>query len=276
MANIKPVAGQIPLLKVNVLPQVRITFKPEETLELANDIAANGLIEPPIVAMLNIVSMQKHLDFVNKLKNLALKLSDLKSVTVDDQTFYYYLLAGERRYRAHMILYYEGCTKCRESGKDQHQCYHQHIDQKERIDVRLCVGISPLKAKSIQFRENNHRRPPLHEEAYAYAEMFECLNMDGQKYSLKRFAQYVGVGAEKVRRALNYIELPDEIRMLTESNLISMSHALELKRLIDLDNKSDYLVRRQIEYLLLTPRVRLQEFHTRITQIIEGLNPQIS
>jgi hypothetical protein len=219
--------------------------------------------------------MQEHLDFVNKLKKTKLSLKDMKSTRKMGQTFYYYLIAGERRYRAHLLLYEHGCTKCREAGQtSKHGCYRHHMGSDNLMDARVCVKIKPLVAKSIQFRENNHRRPPDHEEAYAYAEMLACLRLDNSKYSLKEFAEYVGVGTEKARRRLNFTELPEEIRVLVEDGFISMSHALELRRLIDLGGNSSFLVAKQIEYLLTTPRSksRLDDFRARITQIIEGLD----
>lgn len=256
-------------MAVNVLPQVRKTFDPLELRELANDIAGNGIIQPPIVAELDAEMMQKHLDFVFEVKGVRLDLSEMKQMP---NGMYYYLIAGERRFRAFMLIHDEGCGECRELGRPGNECYRMHVDEEFLLETRICPNPEPVIAKSIQFRENRHIRPPLHEEAYEYEEMFRYFRKQDPSYTLKKFALYVGSGTEKVKRALNFTELPDHIRELTEKGLASMSHVLELKQLIDLPQGGKYLTAKAIEYLASHPKVSHEDFRERVVALLENIN----
>lgn len=262
---------QLPLLSINVLPQVRKTFEKEGIEGLADDIAHNGLIQPPTIALYTEEEMQGDLHFINLVKNLNLSLDDMKYETAEDGTnLYYRLIAGERRFRAHVWLYMNGCEDCRKAGRSGEECYLSHFDSL-LIEARVRPGISPVEAKSIQFRENVYSPPPVHEEAYELEEMYRFLKKSAPSYTLAAFSRFAGVGTEKIRRALLFVDLPEDIQALVRNKVASMSHVLELKPLIDLGTQGAYLLNRAIEILQLQQRVRVEEFHKQVQTLMENL-----
>lgn len=262
---------QLPLLSINVLPQVRKTFEKEGIEDLANNIVHNGLIQPPTIAIYTEAEMQSDLHFINLVKGLDLSLGDMKYEMAEDGTkLYYRLIAGERRFRAHMSLYMNGCKDCREAGRSGEECYVFHFDSL-LIEARARPGIDPIEAKSIQFHENTYSPPPVHEEAYELEEMYRFLKKFDPSYNMTKFSRFAGVGTEKIRRALLFTELPEEIQALVKTKTASMSHVLELKPLVDLGEKGKYLLGRAIEILQLHQRVRVEEFHKQVQTLLDNL-----
>lgn len=269
MAKQEYIHMRVPLLSVNVLPQVRKTFDEESIEELANDIAVHGILQPSICGLLSPEEMQEHLDLENRINKTDLRLDQM----ISHQGQYLRLIAGERRYRAHMFLYKYGCTKSIEEGQTGKDYYLERFGSLE-MEIRACVEINAYDAKSIQFRENNHKRPPLHEEAYSLREAFDTFREFNESYTMKALAEFAGMGIEKIRRALAFTHLPEIIRSSVESGLIKYGHAIEFKKIAELEEEqiSSKLLMEHYDFLLTRPRLTLADFRNRVMRSIELLD----
>ncbi|MEO5645937.1 MAG: hypothetical protein ABIO57_02610 [Candidatus Paceibacterota bacterium] len=269
----------IPINNVIVFPQVRKTFDQELITELADDIATNGIIYPPVFAKL---SEEKFKAYKTAFELISGKqLNEIHFPT--HKGYYYCLIAGERRFRAHKQLWEHGCTECNAVAKialkelKPGQCYHSHYGD-SHIEGRACLNIDPLSAKSIQFRENNHVKPPFHEEADEYDHFFRYMQLGNPKLNLTEFAKIVGVSKEKVRRALWFRELPESVQDAARQGYISYSNAIELRRINDLpaslitEEKRADLLLEQASYLLLHPRIKNDEYRKRLRERLANLN----
>lgn len=221
-------SGRIRIEFVNVLPQPRQTF--EGLLPLAEDVAAKGFINLPLVARFSKKEFETYLAIINLEWNTDFKVGQFVSTTDEKGLVYYQLLAGERRYRASMILYNEGCEECKRRGPVQKgECFARHFAD-GLWEVRLCTNASPLIAQYLQLAENTHMAVPPWEEAAAYARLYRLVKVGQPEMTVGKFARYVGRGAETVGRALLYYELPEEIQKAVESKLVSYGIAVELAR----------------------------------------------
>lgn len=269
----KYIHKRIPIGDVIVLPQVRKTFDIPELWELAEDIAINGILQPSIICALTKSELIEHLKLESKINNVKLSIEQMRP---SSDGLYYRLIAGERRYRAHKLLLETGCEKCREKGKTGEECYASHFKNTERLmEVRSCLNISAKEAKSIQFRENNHRRPPLDEEAYSYQETFVVFKEEDPKYTMKEFALYAGVGIGKVRQALTFVNLPFMIREAVRNGIFSFSHALEFKRLLNaLKGDETHPLFQNAFHSLYTvsSNIRSEKFREQIGRYLESIN----
>lgn len=267
--------------KVIVFPQIRQTFDYLELRLLANDIAENGLVQPSILARL---SPDKFSDYRKAFEEISgHRIEGEFPFTVEDNEMWYYvLIAGERRYRAHAILWHEGCDDCQKEAREENrtllpgECYRKHMDGNE-MEIRACTNIDPMDAKSIQFRENNYIKPPLHEEAYAYQQYYRFMKHRDGKVTITAFAKAVGVSVEKVRRALWFCELPERVQTAVRENHISYSHALEMKRLLDIhkEEEREVIARRELDWLFMRPKFKLEDYRKRISNIIEESTTQL-
>ena len=271
----------IPLHYINVFRQVRMTFNKDDLQELADDIAVNGILQPSIVAKLDEENFETYKKTFEELTGE--KISNARYFKKGKQIFYYVLIAGERRYRAHKILWDTGCTLCKEKAEkgkkilQSGNCYQKHFGN-NLIEVRSCLNIDPIEAKGIQFRENNYVKPNITEEAEAYQKFLKFLRKRNPKISIQKFAEQVGVSAVKIRKALWFCELPEEIQGVVRSGLISYSNALEFKRILDLDVKKDKkedLLGYTFNYLCIHPKMNVKDFKKKITEAIDSLK-QIS
>ncbi len=270
----------LPLDLVIKFPQVRKTFEKESLQELADDIAKNGLIQPPMIAKLSKENFAKYVEVFEKISKTKLLQSSYQfEETNTGEVWYHVLVAGERRYRAHMILWETGCTDCINSARDNKktlekgECFSKHFPQ-QLMESRVGINIDPEKAKSIQFRENHHVRPPAHEEAYGYRDYYDHLKTLNQKLTLKEFAERVGVSVEKVRRAIWFCELPDRLRQTVEDKMISYSNALELKRILQIESigfkERIKIINNEVDFLLIHQKIKNEDYKKRVDNLISS------
>ena len=148
------------------------------------------------------------------------------------------------------------------------ECYKQHVHS-SFIDVRACVNIDTITAKSAQFRENNYVKPPIYEEAYAYKEFYLYLKSADEKMNITKFSRIVGVSQDKIRKALWFCDLPKHLRDSVEKKYVSYSNALEIKRLIEVfGGKKKSLIEQEIDFLLLYPRIKHEDYKARVDMLI--------
>ncbi len=194
---------------LNMLGQQRDGNNPRQA-ELTASIASQKVLNPINVAILNGETFQSYLDFTNKIWAKDHKLEDLKPVADD---LYILVIAGHSRVTAIKTL--------REN----------HPEGKQKplpAQVHEVDSIDDIIA--IQLAENIHSAPPPDRAARAYAEAFLWQNSQGQSISRKAFAAQNGITTERLKNALLYAELPEEIRELTTSQLVPFSISVELAK----------------------------------------------
>lgn len=226
-------AAWLPLNLINVLPQPRKTFECIE--ELALDIAGKGMMNPVIVAAFSREHCEAYLSTINEFWQSSFMVDELVCRLENEESVFYVLLAGERRFRSCLFLYRRGCDECREAyGQEESGvCFQRHFRNSGEIEVRLCVNILPLAAIFLQFSENTHMRVPAHEEAQAYEQLFKLIKKLDPFFSLTKFARCVGRNQSTIRNALKFCELPIFIREAVERGEIKYGIALELSRLAE-------------------------------------------
>ena len=102
------IAAKVPLHKVIVFPQVRKTFHKTELQILADDIALHGVLQPSIVGKLSPEMFTKYKDTFQLISGVTLDpIESFHSIDESGKKWYYPLIAGERRYRAHKLLWDE-------------------------------------------------------------------------------------------------------------------------------------------------------------------------
>lgn len=193
---------------VNLLPQPRKTFNNIE--ELSENIAKNGLLNPPIIARFNPQEAQDYLNIINEIWGTTISFAFLRS---NQDNKYEILIAGERRLRALKGLWKNGCEGCRnEYGLElPGTCFNRHFSD-SLIGVSLWEHISPSQALFFQFSENIHKPVPAAEEAEAYQRLYLLIKKVDPKFSKISFAKSVGRSVHTLNNALKFCDLPDLIQ----------------------------------------------------------------
>lgn len=259
--------AKLSLNQINVLAQPRKTF--ENIQELALDIAKKGLLNPLTVARFNENACRRYIKLLNILWGAKYKTNDLIRRTIGRRKKYYYiLLAGERRFRSLKLLWEKGCLDCQEKFKNFKEgfCFQRHFHC-NKIEVRLCLDISPLQALFLQFSENTHMAVPPHQEAAAYVSMFKLMKRAKPDFSLTSFARQIGRNPETIKRAMWYCELPSSIRKEVEKGIISYGIALELALLqragLSVGALKLWLIRAIVD------KCRVGEFHEKVVAYLK-------
>lgn len=272
--RLRYIASRLSLSSIHVLDQPRKTF--EAIPDLAENIALRLLLNPIIVAELTKEGLTDYLSFINDIWKVHHSIDAFTSEQTPKGPRYYVLLAGERRYRACVLLWEIGCTACQEHAR-HHQpgdCFRRHFEQ-DTVPVSLCVNIDPQTALEIQFSENIHMQVPVGEEALAYAEYYRVLRGRTGSLSKADFARRVGRSASTISNALRFSELPESVQAHVRKKEIPYGIALELARLyVPLFTESE---RRHWLILALVRRnVTVQLFREQLTKYIdEKLNGQM-
>jgi hypothetical protein len=220
-------SARVPIDAVNILPQPRKTFDDIEIF--ADELAINGVINPPIVALFDRAECEQYLRVNNRLWETAITVGKLRA---DADGRYCILIAGERRMRALSRIWEFGCSECRElhGQEDVGACYKRHFGGKT-VEVRLGEHLPVFGALFRQLSENTHKHVPAHEEALAYAQFFKLIRFIEPGFSLTQFAREVGRGPETIRNAIRYCELPPSIQGVVERGQVLYGIAVELSRI---------------------------------------------
>jgi hypothetical protein len=237
----KSVPGNVNIDKINVLPQGRKTFIDIDTL--AENIALLNLINPPLVARLGPEGTQDYLKTINSIWGITIDIDSLTAVEEGEETKYYILIAGERRYRACKKLESEPCQDHKgvsESGG----CLSEHFPQ--GINVMILNNASPIDAIFRQASENTHLSIPPNEEAHYYDRLIRVIREEHPNYTLAQFARDVGRSEEKIRDAIRFCRLPVEIQNHVQRGFISYGMGVDIGRLFEAEAKQgdiDHYVR---------------------------------
>lgn len=175
----------IPLEKVKPGQKVsndRQDFDPIKIAELAVSIARDGLAQP-----------------------ITVRLADS----------FYQIVAGERRFRAHLHLYKEGATFTKDG-----QTITIPPCQITTIDA-IVRDLTDEEAAAIMLAENTSRADlnPI-EEARAFKS-----RMDKLKLSAEQIAEMAGVSAELVKRRVDLLRLTDDVQHLVRFGSLPIGHA---------------------------------------------------
>lgn len=212
---------------INVFPQPRKTF--EEIDNLAQNIAVNGIMEPPIIAKFTRKECVEYLRLLSHIWQVSLSIKDATSVTEEGEKFYYVLIAGERRCKSFKLLLTVGCQNCQQEFGEG-PCHVRHFGTEE-VEVRLGINMKPIAALFRQMAENTHHRVPPHEEAAAYARTFRLAKNLWEDMPLSLFAKVVGRGTDTIRNAIRFCELPEGIQTAVQKGQIPYGIAVEISRL---------------------------------------------
>ena len=264
--------ANLPIAKVNVLPQPRKTF--EDIVELALDISKKNLLNPPTVAVLRKRDCENYLRVINALWKTSFTAADLVPSFLKRREVFYILLAGERRFRACRLLWDEGCKACvKEHGKEAPgTCFRRHF-RTEKIEVRLCLGIEPLSALYLQLSENTHMRVPPEQEAYAYYQLYGLVKTVDSELTISAFAEKVGRSPGTIKHSLQFCELPAVVRTAVEKKEIPYGIALELFRVYE-KHPNDKDVEEDLRWWILraiTEAVTVPDFRKKVTDHLTNL-----
>lgn len=232
--------GALSFRKINRLTQQRKTY--EDIPELADEFAASGWLEPPLVAVLTPGQAMRYLAYVNRVFGSEHTLAELMWLPWKNRRRRYaIMIAGHRRLLANHFLWESGCSWCREEYGDEPPgtCFRRHLATHARhlsadeIEAKLFEGIEPREALLMQCSENDGiRRPPAHETADTLYRHLTVLRADFPDLSMAAFARIAKVKPGMVANAVRYCRLPENIRSDVESGALSFTLALELGRLV--------------------------------------------
>lgn len=141
----------------------------------------------------------------------------------------YVLVAGERRFRAYNIL------------------QHFYPDNNyTSIPSFVFRGLSDAQHTTLQLAENSYVAPHPAEAAESYAALFkkmvEQYRTQGEKLSMAKFARMVGRSASTIRKSLEFVTLPAEVRIATKQNKIFYGVSFHLGKIQDKDVRTTFMI----------------------------------
>lgn len=276
------VTTHIPLDLVLRFPQVRETFDKAALQELADDFAVHGVIQPSIIFRLNERDFLRYVQITERISKKTLTTNTMPFEQTASGKYFYVLIAGERRFRAHQLLWEEGCTDCKEEAMRTQKklkagdCYkkHKHVLCFKKVKVNIGINQNIEQAKSVQFRENLYVKPPVEEEALSLRNYYEYLKEVDSRLSISVFAKKVGFSIEKVKKAIWFCDLPSKIKAAVKNKYVSYGNALELYRILQvqsIDHETRLrIVDAETDYLLMNPRVNTEMYRKRVKGIVES------
>lgn len=200
--------------QINVLPQPRLTFDPEELKNLSESISVSGLMNGIIIVeFYTRKECENYLSVINEIWKTNFEFTDLKRTQEKGRRFYRILVAGERRFRAIGLALANGSYK------------------RKTIPVTIATNTTTFRAIFLQWQENTHQPVPAHEDAKATAELFKVVRKARPKIAKTEFARLISRTPRMVTNALRFSELPLKIQSMVTDGTIRYGIALELTRL---------------------------------------------
>lgn len=199
----------VPIEIINILKQVRRTFDPNDIKALADNICKWGLIDPVTLVSLTKALCQDYINLTNRLHRSNYQIKDL--VAAPDGQFII-LLSGERRLKAHKLIWQEGCS----NGNEM------------RIRAHLYQNLSASDAVEIQLSGNSYVSPPDHEVVEMCALQFRIKKEKNPKLTIAEFSRSIGKNPSTISDYLKIFDLPQEIFGLFQKELISSGIAREI------------------------------------------------
>ena len=239
----------IPPNLINTLTQPRKTF--DELDSLAANIDEHGLMYRLLIAGLDEENCRAFIETHNRAWKKDCQLSDLTPTYVRDKVVYYILIAGERRFR---------------SMRD--------ILHLSKVPCSVAYNIPFEKAIKLQFSENIHVEVPPDEEAQALNYVWPLTKALEPEYTLEQFARDVGRSQERVRRALRFCRLPQDIQDAitetkeTKSRRTRYALVCELVRSYEAIGFGEDELRGRATSILYANSLKVEEYRRKVTQEI--------
>ncbi|MBU2082221.1 hypothetical protein KKH14_02210, partial [Patescibacteria group bacterium] len=258
---------------INILTQHRRTLLADDTRALADNICQYGLLDPLVVVSFSLVSAQEYVKLINTFYKTAHWLSELRGA---NNEHYQIVLSGERRLRAHWLIWKSGCSICREKyGQEEPgTCYRRHFGKRKKdkkIESRLYHDLSAIEAMDIQLSGNSYVLPKEQEMIQSYSLQFFIKRKMDLKLTIAQFARSVGKAPETMRGYLKVCALPDAIYNYYQQGFIPYGIAEELAFLKDRgENNLDFWAMRAI-----VGKIKVETFHQIIRGHLEKRNQSI-
>ncbi len=186
----------LPLTTISALKQMRATFSLASIEELAASLLSVGQLNYGIVVALLYEEALKYVGTINKTWGTSFTLEKFQPVHVDEkgQDYYFFIIAGERRYRA-----------CKHAKLPTYYC-------------QLRFGMNFSDAVALQVQENLHEQVKQEEAAALFALLWRTQKGENSALTLQQFARKLGKTPETIRRSVRYMSLPVEVQALVLPN----------------------------------------------------------
>lgn len=191
---------RLPPEDISTLTQVRKTYAIQE--DLIPSFLARGQITPGMAAALQPDQAQIYVDTVNTIYGSSHTRDELVPIELDGTRYYVVLFAGHRRHLT--ILHINEGIRAGTIIPGERYSHDYRVD--------LYFDISAEEAIELQFHENRHSAPPLHEEASAAWRFYRFKRRENPELTPGQFAKSIGRTTEWVRNALRFCALPASIQ----------------------------------------------------------------
>lgn len=213
-------SGLLPPSEINFVKQTRENYETDPLVNLSYSIEAKGQAQPSLIAWCTSEeSAQAYLDGLNEYKGTDYSLEDshiMPSTLQGYEGHYFVLIAGHRRTLAAII---KNIRKSTEAGDESPNPDFEPLEVKMYKDITFDDGIE------LQLTENIREEVPPHEEAIGIAIAYER-QMAKYRMPQKAFAKTIGIGPDRLRRALRFRSLPKEVHSLVagDHNVFDMAY----------------------------------------------------
>jgi hypothetical protein len=209
----------VPLGSIVPLEQVRKEYAPEALEELKDSMVREtdeglefNLLNPLVVAQLDSEHAARYVAELNTFWDTEFSLADLPADEASGD--YLILIAGHRRLRS-----IHGIVEDHELDRDT-----------VRVSVVPHHNISFEDAIVLQLHENIYERPNPTEEAEAIRMYYEAMRRKDARYTKAACARALNFSPEKIQRALAYSSLPDQVKDLVRTGVLSYGVGIEISR----------------------------------------------
>jgi len=254
---------------INNLTQHRRAFFADDTRALADNICRFGLLDPLIVVRFTRDLAQEYVDLINQFYKTDHRLSEMRS---DPCGNFLIVLSGERRLRAHWLVWESGCSSCRETyGQEEPgKCWQRHFGLRKvgerwvgkTIESRVYTDLSAIEAIDIQLSGNSYVPPKEQEMIETYSLQFFIKKKMNPKLTVAEFARSVGKAPDTMRGYFRVISLPEAIYGYYQQGFISLGIAQELAFLKDQgENDLEFWAMRAI-----ISKMKVDVFHQKVRE----------
>ncbi|MDB5264920.1 MAG: hypothetical protein JWN64_491 [Parcubacteria group bacterium] len=193
---------RLPAECFSVLEQVRKTYEIDE--DLVPSFLSQGQLTPGMVAALDPHQARVYVDEINAIFDSHHTVHDLIPVELDGDEYYLAIFAGHRRHATsqHVELGIK-------TGK-----YVPTENYESGYLAELHFDMDAERAIELQFQENRHTTPPLHQEAEAAWRFYRHKRRKNPGLTPGQYARTIGRTTEWVKSALRFCSLPPSIQAL--------------------------------------------------------------
>lgn len=259
--------------KINVLPQVRRTFNPEDIQALAESICDwNGLIEKVVIIIYSRKLCQEYIKLTNRIHESHHQIRIENLIKIQNGQFAI-MVSGEQRLRAHKLIWEEGCLVCRAKyGQEKPGvCFARHLGKEKRIEASLRYNVPVFKAIDLQLAGNSGIHPPEQETMEVLTRQFRLKKEKNSKLTIAEFARSINKNPSTISDYLKVFELPEEVFYYFREKYISFGIAREIAFLKDNgENNLAYWALRAI-----SKEMKLDAFHKLIREHLKNKHQSV-